>query len=399
MIASIDSSSAPPQAPPNADTPAKPPEPATFGVFGQANPFTDRFTLSGSTPDANAYRNAVASVATSAPVAAPASPASPASPTKIVDTAEAYAQTTDGKLPHNATIVENGYQFTTDNQGRVVSADGNLSVNSNAGAARTAATKAAQRTVGWQDRLPTDYGGHLIADRFNGPGSYVNLMAQNGNFNLGEYKKLENGWAKELAKGNSVHVNVELNYPAGSLRPSTVSVQAKVGSRPPTFNVYHNAPGGKAPATGESTTARNGAQAATDLADASAASKLARGAEVVGKIATPIAVAADAYSLYSAYKQDGNRIGSHTVDQAGSVAGDLAGAAAGAEMGAEAGTAIGAAFGGVGAGPGLVIGGAVGAVVGGVVGSGAGKAAVQLAEKGIDLGKKAWHSVSSFLGI
>jgi hypothetical protein len=38
-------------------------------------------------------------------------------------------------------------------------------------------------------------------------------------------------------------------------------------------------------------------------------------------------------------------------------------------------------------------------VVGGVVGSGAGKAAVHLAEKGIDLGKKAIGGVAHFLGL
>jgi hypothetical protein len=64
-------------------------------------------------------------------------------------------------------------------------------------------------------------------------------------------------------------------------------------------------------------------------------------------------------------KPDGNRVVNHTIEQAGSVVDGLAGAAAGSEVGR-------------------------------VVGWGAGKAAMQVAEKGIDLGKKAWHGVSKF---
>jgi DNA/RNA non-specific endonuclease len=315
----------------------------------------------------------------------------------IDDSSGKYENVANGKLPPNASIVEKGYTFTTDGQGRVASASGKLALNPNAGAPRDAATKAAQKEVGWDDRLSTDHGGHLIGDRFNGPGDLKNLFAQDGNFNLGEYKKLENGWAKELGKGRSVDVNVNLSYPKDSLRPTTVDVSTKINGKVMARNIYDNAPGGKVAAG--STSAEDGTGAAArDAAEAAEGSRFARGAEVLGKVALPVAVAADAYSLYGAYKQDGDRIGKHTVEQAGSVAGGWAGAAVGAEAGGEAGAAVGALFGGVGAVPGAIIGGAVGGVVGGLAGSAAGKDAVKLGEGAVSYGKKAVSAVANFFG-
>ena len=96
--------------------------------------------------------------------------------------------------------------------------------------------------------------------------------------------------------------------------------------------------------------------------------------KVVGRVAVPVGVAMDTISLAQAYRQDGNTIGKHTQETAGSVAGGWAGAIAGGEFGAEGGAAVGTFV----AGPvGTVVGGAVGGVVGGVggaiVGSGVGK--------------------------
>jgi hypothetical protein len=410
----------------------KPPDPTRLGADGAAGqvPPADRFTLGDLAPNADAYRKAIAQLGSISSVTATPLPAQTAAtstaaaasgiptsvgPSAIEDRTGELTRVANGKLPRGATIQENGYTFTTDSEGRVASAQGKLTTNPNTGAARNAETKAAQRTVGWDDRLPADHGGHIIADRFNGPGTYANLMAQDGNFNLGEYKKLENGWAKAIDSGQSVSVKVELQYPQGSLRPDQLTVKTRLGSGPIVNNVFHNAPGGKAPATDAESarapsrepaaarTAESASESAAEstavvASDASRLSKFAAGAGVAGKIATPLAAAADAYSLYSAYRQDGRRIGSHTLDQAGSVVGGWAGAAVGAETGAEAGAAVGALFGGVGAAPGAVIGGAAGALAGGVVGSGAGKAAVELAGRGIDLGKKAAHSVANFFG-
>lgn len=77
----------------------------------------------------------------------------------------------------------------------------------------------AQRTVGGEDRLPDDDGGHLIGARFDGSGGYENLDAQNSNVNRSGYKRMENEWADSLKEGDKVFANVETYKRDGSERP------------------------------------------------------------------------------------------------------------------------------------------------------------------------------------
>ena len=77
----------------------------------------------------------------------------------------------------------------------------------------------AQRTVGGEDRLPDDDGGHLIGARFNGEPGYINMDAQNSNLNRGLYKALENSWDKALDGQNKVFVNIVTEKSEGSDRP------------------------------------------------------------------------------------------------------------------------------------------------------------------------------------
>ena len=92
--------------------------------------------------------------------------------------------------------------------------------------------------------------------------------------------------------------------------------------------------------------------------------------EGFGKVARPVGVAIDAYSLKSAYEADGNTIGENTGRTAagitGSVAGGTAGAVGGAKLGASAGTLVAP-------GVGTVVGGALGGVAGGIAGSSLGQ--------------------------
>ena len=319
-----------------------------------------------------------------------------------VDKSGAFENVANGKLPPSVTIQENGYTFKSDAQGRVASAEGRLATAA-ADPGRSSAGQRLQREVGWDDRLKLDHGGHLIGHRFGGPEALHNLFAQDGNSNTGEYKKLENSWAKNVEAGHNVDVKVQLQYGDDGVRPTHVSATTRINGGPPKVRVFENTyKGGLEPAPAAraaANDAESASRAAKVATGAESASKLARGAEVFGKVAAPVAIAADGYSLYSAYREDGDRIGKHTVEQAGSVAGGWAGAAVGAEAGAEGGAAVGALFGGVGAVPGAVIGGAVGGIVGGVVGSGAGKEAVKLGEGAVNAGKSAVHKVASFFGL
>jgi hypothetical protein len=278
-----------------------------------------------------------------------------------------------GRLAPNASIVENGFTSTTDEFGRLKTVEGKLSLNAGT------RNSGAQQSVGWEDRLPTDQGGHGIATRFNGPSGYNNLVPQDKNLNLSAYKRMENGLAKHVAAGDDVSAKVTYHYDEGGLRPSHIQVNSTINGRK-FQNVFENKAG--AEATSVLGDVGKGEEALNTVG------RVAKGAEVLGKLAGPVAAAADAYQLYGAFKQDGDTIGHHTVEAAGSVAGGWAGAAYGAEIGA----GIGASFGGVGAIPGAIVGG----VVGGIAGSAAGEGAVKLGEDAIDVGKKAVSWVSSW---
>lgn len=90
--------------------------------------------------------------------------------------------------------------------------------------------------------------------------------------------------------------------------------------------------------------------------------------KVVGKGAIVVGIAIDAYSIYSAYNEEGE-FGDKTQQATGSAIGGAAGGWAGAELGAIIGTAICP-------GVGTLIGGVVGGIAGGILGSMGGSALV-----------------------
>jgi hypothetical protein len=132
-----------------------------------------------------------------------------------------------------------GYTYRTDDKGRIISAEGKL----NLGEGKR--NNHAQKVVGREDRQPGDEGGHLIATIFKGSGSLDNLVPMNGNLNKGEWKKLENMWAKALDKGKSVDVKVKPKYEGNSQRPVSFEVQYKIGKDEWQKVRFINAPGPK----------------------------------------------------------------------------------------------------------------------------------------------------------
>ena len=90
--------------------------------------------------------------------------------------------------------------------------------------AKTPRSRAAQRNAGKPDRLPTDDGGHFIANRFNGPSDAFNHFAQDASANRGAYRVLEQEWADALAQRKTVKVTIIPNYPEGSRRPSQLKI-------------------------------------------------------------------------------------------------------------------------------------------------------------------------------
>lgn len=74
-------------------------------------------------------------------------------------------------------------------------------------------------------KLPGDHAGHLIADRFGGSPAIDNLVSQLGKVNMGDYKKLENFLAAELAAGRKVSMKVNVIYHGNNTRPSGFIVE------------------------------------------------------------------------------------------------------------------------------------------------------------------------------
>jgi DNA/RNA non-specific endonuclease len=128
-------------------------------------------------------------------------------------------------LPPNATIDAGCYQFGTDDLGRVVQATGTL--ESEPGQRQWADADRVREMIASDFR---DQAGHLIAARFNGPGDNWNMVPQDQNLNVSEWKIMENEWARALEEGKSVHVDIALNYDGNDLRPWAFNIEYEISS-------------------------------------------------------------------------------------------------------------------------------------------------------------------------
>lgn len=137
------------------------------------------------------------------------------------------------RLEPNADYHVNGYHHATDAEGRVTSAQGKLDPEV---ADRNGYQ---QRVSGREDRLPANRGGHLIASIFNGPGDRLDLVAMNGNYNMGAWRSMEAGFEAALKEGKSGDVRVDVIYAEGQ-RPSKFLVQARIDGQPETADRYRN---------------------------------------------------------------------------------------------------------------------------------------------------------------
>nr|WP_275044797.1 DNA/RNA non-specific endonuclease [Staphylococcus epidermidis] len=106
-----------------------------------------------------------------------------------------------------------GHVYRTDHKGRIkeVYAD-DLSLHDGG------RNSYAQRTVGREDRLPDDDGGHLIARAFGGSKDIDNLVPQSKYINRsfkenGQWYKMEKEWQKAIKKGREVkNIKIEVQY-------------------------------------------------------------------------------------------------------------------------------------------------------------------------------------------
>lgn len=141
----------------------------------------------------------------------------------------------DSLLPNNE-YVKNGYQYKTDNKGRIVSAEGKLQSKDHDGRSDMPDN---MNKVGKGDQKKTDDRGHLIADQFNGSGDIANLVPMNGELNRGDYAKLENKLADAVKAGDDVRFRVDSVYSDNSYRPSEFKVSYRINGEKDTV-VFKN---------------------------------------------------------------------------------------------------------------------------------------------------------------
>lgn len=159
----------------------------------------------------------------SPPIATPRTGIASTPPKQLDRKPAAKSPATGSQMRH---ISKNGYDFEIDHNNRTMSVKGTLTLNP----AQTR-SRSAQARAGGSDRLPTDHGGHYIARRFNGPTEAYNHFAQDGKFNNGEYRRLENKWEKAVRSGHRVTVNITPLYRGNSMRPSDIVVRYKTDGK------------------------------------------------------------------------------------------------------------------------------------------------------------------------
>ncbi|AST94451.1 hypothetical protein BC6307_21315 [Sutcliffiella cohnii] len=134
----------------------------------------------------------------------------------------------DGKKtlkPNIEYSTKEGYHYKTDSEGRITNVEATLQLG------KADRNNYAQRTVGREDRLPNDDGGHLIASIFKGSGEIDNLVPMNAALNRKEYKVLETSWKKALQAGKEVTVKVKPIYEANSSRPTEFKVSYTIDGK------------------------------------------------------------------------------------------------------------------------------------------------------------------------
>ena len=116
------------------------------------------------------------------------------------------------------------YSYQTDSEGRLSKVTGELELETSDrnGYQQVKSAEAG----GIKDGRAEDDGGHMIASIFNGPGEQINLLPMDSNLNRGEWKRMENLWAKALGEEPPKKVSVEIQpvYEDGSKRPTSFDV-------------------------------------------------------------------------------------------------------------------------------------------------------------------------------
>lgn len=127
----------------------------------------------------------------------------------------------ENDLAPNTEYEINGYKYKTDDQGRIISAEGILHMKEHDG---RLPIKDSIEDIGKGDQKEGDDRGHLIGDQFDGSNGLENMIPQDANINRNDFKNFENELAKEVKNGKEVYVKVEPIYDGDSRRPVAIVV-------------------------------------------------------------------------------------------------------------------------------------------------------------------------------
>ncbi len=141
----------------------------------------------------------------------------------------------DDLLPNNRYEIH-GYSYSTDDQGRIVSAEGQLHLKTHG---TKLAIKDGMETIGKGSQRKTDDRGHLIADMFGGGNGLENIVAMDHELNGKGYLKLEQSLKAALEHGDEVYLKVEPQYSDDIRRPSSFVVTTTINGET-TETVFRN---------------------------------------------------------------------------------------------------------------------------------------------------------------
>lgn len=127
----------------------------------------------------------------------------------------------ENNLAPNAEYEINGYKYKTDDQGRIVTAEGTLHMKDREG---RLPIKDSIEDIGKGDQRAGDDRGHLIGDQFDGANGLENMIPQDANINRNDFKNFENELAKKVIDGVEVNVRIEPIYEEDSRRPEAIVV-------------------------------------------------------------------------------------------------------------------------------------------------------------------------------
>lgn len=138
------------------------------------------------------------------------------------DNGEKYREG-DYLLPNTKFEVK-GYQYETDDQGRVISAEGKLRMRD----PDYERDMEDVRKIDNQEYKLGDDRGHLIGHQFGGSDRLENLVPMDARLNQGDFVKLENTLADAVKDGADVKLKVEPIYENDSTRPSEFKVSYSI---------------------------------------------------------------------------------------------------------------------------------------------------------------------------